>query len=233
MHLTCPSAPAAATASSTSSPSSCPMESQLPHSSTVRRTTPLTRRTTSLQHLSSELPDSTTTMTTATSTAFTRWIDQGHLHQSLIQGLNLWRSGIRDSKASSMTKDSPTSSPRPFRPPTPDLMQPSTTLTSNSLQQQQQQQQQTKKKKKKRKKKPQPSDLQPAKPLPSTPPPVRVPSPMATPQPMYAPDLHSCTSTCALTGYAHRVLWTRWTSPLRRPPPVRPIASPAVPLQLP
>ena len=59
---------------------------------------------------------------------------------------------MRDSKASNMTKDSPTSSPRPFRPPTPDLTQPSTMLTFNSSQQQQQQQQI--KKKKKRKKKP-------------------------------------------------------------------------------
>ena len=211
-HLTCPSALAAATASNTSSPSGCPMESQPPHCSTIRRTTPLTRRTASLRHLFSELPDSTMTTTTATSTAFTRWIDQGHLHQSLIQELNLWRSGMRDFKASSTTKDSPTSSLQPFRLPAPDLTQPSTMLTSNSSQQQQQQQQ-MKKKKKKRRKKPPPSDLQPAKPLPSTPRPVRVPSPMATPQPI--------------------VLWTQWTSPLRWLPPVRQIASPAVPLRLP
>ena len=205
MCLTCPSASAAATASSTSSLSSCTPESPLPHSSAARKTTPLTRRTASLWHLSSELSDLTTmTMMTATLTAFTRWIDQGHLHRSLIQGLNLWRSGMRDSKVSSTTEDSPTSSPRPFRPPMPSSTQRSTMLTSNSSQQQQQTK---KKKKKKRKKKPQPSDLQPAK-LP----PAKVPSPMVTSSPMYAPDLPSSTSACTLTGYVHRVLLTRWTS---------------------
>ena len=137
---------------------------------------------------------------------------------------------MRDSKASSMTEDSPMNSLQPFRPPMPVLMQQSTMLTSNSLQQQQQQ---MKKKKKKRKKKPQPSDLQPAKLLPSSQLPIRVPSPMATPLPMYALDLPSFTSTCTLIGYVHRVLLTRWTSPLHRLPPLRPIASPAVPLQLP
>ena len=90
-----------------------------------------------------------------------------------------------------------------------------------------------KKKKKKRKKKPQPSDLQPAKLLPSSQLPVRVPSPMATPLPMYTLDLPSFTSACMLIGYVHRVLLTRWTSLLHQLPPLRPIASPAVPLQLP
>ena len=140
---------------------------------------------------------------------------------------------MRDSKVSSMTEDSPMSSPRPFRPPTPVLMQQSTMLTSNSLQQQQQKQQTKKKKKKKGKKKPQPSNLQPAKLPPSLQLPTKVPLPMATSLPMYTLDLPSSTSACVLTGYVHRVHLTKWTSPLRRLPPVRPIASPAVPLRLP
>ena len=50
---------------------------------------------------------------------------------------------------------------------------------------------------------------------------------------MYAPDLPSSTSACTLTGYVHRVHLTKWTSLLAWPPPVRLIASPAVPLRLP
>ena len=50
---------------------------------------------------------------------------------------------------------------------------------------------------------------------------------------MYALDSPSSTSACALTGYVHRVRLTKWTSLLQQLPPVRPIASPAVPLRLP
>ena len=209
--LTCPSALVAMTASNTSSPSTCPPKSLPPHSSAIRRTTPLTRRINSQRHLSFELQDSTTVTMTEMSIAFMRLIDQGHLHCSLIQGLNLQRLGKKDLKASTMTENSLPSSLWPFRPPTPILMQQSTTSTSNSLQQQQQQTKK-KKKKKKRKKKPQLSNLPPPKPFPSSQLPIKGPLPMATSSPMYASDLPFSTSTYTPTRYIYRVCLMKWTS---------------------
>ena len=138
---------------------------------------------------------------------------------------------MRDLKASTMTEDSPMSSPRPFRLPIPILTQQSTMLTSNSSQQQQQTKK--KKKKKKRKKKPQPSNLQSAKLPPSSQLPAKAPSPMAASPLMYALDLPSSISACVLTGYVHRVCLMKWTSLLPWPPLVEPTASSAVPLHLP
>ena len=136
---------------------------------------------------------------------------------------------MRDSNTSNTIEDSPPNSPRPSRSPMPDLTLPSEPLTSTSSQQQQQQQKK-KKKKKGRKKKRTPSNSQSPKQPPSLPPPTKVPSPMATPLPMYAPDSVSSTSACALTGSAHKVRLTKWTSPLLPVPEEVTAMSPILPL---